>query len=53
MIFNSQDNKYEGWSYDNEGIYLSQKILAWDRENSIGFDMPPLGVVYFKKIKDL
>ncbi len=52
MIFNSQNSKYEGWSYDNEGIYLSQKILAWGRENSIGFDMPPLGVIYFKKIDD-
>jgi len=52
MIFNSQDDRYEGWSYDNEGVYKSQKVLAWGRENSISFDMPALGVVCFKKIKD-
>ncbi len=52
MIFNSQDRKYKGWSYENESIYNSEKVLAWGRENSIGFDMPPLGVVYFKKIDD-
>ena len=50
MIFNSQDDRYEGWSYDNEGIYNSEKVLAWGREDSISFDMPALGVVYFKKI---
>ncbi len=49
MIFNSQDSRYEGWSYENEGIYDSEKIEAWGRVNSIEFDMPPLGVVYFKK----
>lgn len=49
MIFNSQDSSYEGWSYENEGVYKSQKVLAWGREDSIEFDMPALGVVYFKK----
>ena len=48
MIFNSQDDRFEGWSYDNEGVYKSEKVLAWGRENSINFDMPALGVVYFK-----
>ena len=52
MIFNSQDDRFEGWSYDNEGAYKSEKVLAWGRENSISFDMPALGVVYFRKIND-
>ncbi len=50
MIFNSQNSRYEGWSHDNEGIYESEKVLAWDREDSIQFTMPALGVVYFKLI---
>ncbi|RRS30744.1 MAG: glycogen branching protein, partial [Epsilonproteobacteria bacterium (ex Lamellibrachia satsuma)] len=49
MIFNSQNSTYEGWSYDNAGIYESEKVLAWDRENSISFTMPALGVVYFRQ----
>ncbi len=52
MIFNSQDDRFGGWSYENEGIYESEKVLAWGRENSIGFDMPALSVVYFKRVKD-
>ncbi len=48
MIFNSQSSRYEGWSYDNDGIYKSEKVLAWGKENSINFDMPALSVVYFK-----
>ena len=50
MIFNSQNSRYEGWCHENEGIYESEKVLAWDREDSIRFTMPALGVVYFKRV---
>ncbi len=50
MIFNSQSSHYEGWGPDDDTIYETQKVLAWGRENSIEFDMPALGVVYFKRI---
>jgi len=50
MIFNSQDKKYEGWYSDEFKRYKSEKVLAWGRENSITFTMPPLGVVYFKMV---
>ena len=50
MIFNSQHSRYEGWCHENEGVYESEKVLAWGREDSVTFTMPALGVVYFKRI---
>ncbi len=50
MIFNSQDKKYQGWYSDELKRYKSEKVLAWGREDSITFTMPPLGVVYFKML---
>ncbi len=52
MIFNSQDDRFGGWSYKNEGIYESEKVLAWGKEDSINFDMAALSVVYFKRVDD-
>jgi len=48
LIFNSQDEKYGGDYTLNQEIYKSQKVLAWGREDSIEFTMPPFCVLYFK-----
>jgi len=50
MIFNSQHSRYEGWCHENEGVYESEKVPAWGKEDGITFTMPALGVVYFKRI---
>jgi len=50
-IFNSQSPKYSGWDIVNSGDLESEKIECHGRANSITLTLPPLGVVYLKRIK--
>jgi 1,4-alpha-glucan branching enzyme len=48
IMFNSQDEKYNGWNIENKKIFQSKKELAWNKEYLIEFNMPALAVIYFK-----
>jgi 1,4-alpha-glucan branching enzyme len=48
ILFNSQDEKYNGWNIENKKIFQSKKELAWNKEYLIEFNMPALAVIYFK-----
>ncbi len=49
-IFNSQSSYYEGWNIGNTGILRSQALFSHGQENSIELTLPPLGVLYLKKV---
>ncbi|MFY9143138.1 1,4-alpha-glucan branching protein GlgB [Sulfuricurvum sp.] len=49
-IFNSQSHYYEGWNIGNEGIVTSRNEPMHGREFSLSLKLPPLGVVYLKRI---
>ena len=47
-IFNSDDLKYGGSGITNKDLLVSEKIDYNGRENSIGIEVPPLGITVFK-----
>lgn len=49
-IFNSQSHYYEGWNIGNTGSVIAQPQPCHGREYSISLTLPPLGVVYLKRI---
>ena len=49
-IFNSQSSIYEGWNIGNSGSLKATKEPMHGREYSITLTLPPLGVIYLKKI---
>jgi len=49
-IFNSQSTEYEGWNISNAGVLKSTKEPMHGREYSITLILPPLGVIYLKKV---
>jgi 1,4-alpha-glucan branching enzyme len=49
-IFNSQSSCYEGWNIGNEGAIQATKETMHGREYSITLTLPPLGVIYLKKV---
>ncbi len=49
-IFNSQSLDYEGWRMDNTDTLTANKEPMHGREYSVCLTLPPLAVVYLKKI---
>lgn len=49
-IFNSQSSEYEGWCIGNEGPLKAIKEPMHGRACSITLTLPPLGVIYLKKV---
>ncbi len=52
-IFNSQSGYYEGYNIGNTGILHSEDISVDTRRYSISITMPPVGVLYFKRVIQL
>ena len=51
-IFNSQSEYYEGWNIGNEGPLDAEEIPMHDRSYSLSMTLPPLGVIYLKRVID-
>ncbi|MDD2829487.1 MAG: 1,4-alpha-glucan branching protein GlgB [Sulfuricurvum sp.] len=49
-IFNSQSLVYEGWNIHNSESIISRNVPIYGKEFSITMTLPPLGVVYLKKL---
>ena len=49
-IFNSQSSYYEGWNIGNSGPLSAQKESMHGRDYSISLTLPPLGVIYLKRV---
>ncbi|MCX6076268.1 MAG: 1,4-alpha-glucan branching protein GlgB [Campylobacterales bacterium] len=49
-IFNSQSGYYEGCNIGNTGVLNSEDISVDTRRYSISITMPPVGVLYFKRV---
>ncbi|GIT97891.1 1,4-alpha-glucan branching protein GlgB [Sulfurovum sp. TSL1] len=49
-IFNSQSSVYEGWNIGNVGPLTAVKEPMHGREYAITLTLPPLGVIYLKKV---
>ncbi|MEA3372757.1 MAG: 1,4-alpha-glucan branching protein GlgB [Campylobacterota bacterium] len=49
-IFNSQSSYYEGWNIGNSGPITAVKETMHGRDYSISLTLPPLGVLYLKRI---
>ncbi len=49
-IFNSQSSCYEGWNIGNTEAITAIKETMHGREYSITLTLPPLGVIYLKKV---
>jgi len=49
-IFNSQSAYYEGWDIGNSGSIKAKKESLHGRDYSLTLTLPPLGVLYLKKI---
>ena len=49
-IFNSQSTYYEGWNIGNSGPVRAKKEPMHGREYSITLTLPPLGVIYLKRV---
>ncbi len=49
-IFNSQSAYYEGWNIGNTGALTAKKEPMHGREYSITLTLPPLGVLYLKRV---
>ncbi|MEA1891747.1 MAG: 1,4-alpha-glucan branching protein GlgB [Campylobacterota bacterium] len=52
-IFNSQSEYYHGWNIGNTGPLLANKDGLHGRDYSISLTLPPLGVIYLKRIKSV
>ena len=49
-IFNSQSSYYEGWNIGNTGSLKAKKESMHGRDYSITLTLPPLGVIYLKRV---
>ena len=49
-IFNSQSSYYEGWNIGNTGAVEAVKEPMNGRDYSITLTLPPLGVIYLKRV---
>jgi len=49
-IFNSQSGYYEGWNIGNKGPITAKSETMHGRDYSITLTLPPLGVLYLKRI---
>lgn len=49
-IFNSQSSDYEGWNIGNFELLTAQKDLMHGHEYALSLTLPPLGVIYMKRI---
>jgi 1,4-alpha-glucan branching enzyme len=49
-IFNSQSTYYEGWNIGNIGAVQALQKPMHGREYSITLTLPPLGVIYLKRV---
>lgn len=49
-IFNSQSSYYEGWNIGNRGAVNAKKEPMHGRDYSISLTLPPLGVLYLKRV---
>jgi 1,4-alpha-glucan branching enzyme len=49
-IFNSQSSEYQGWNIGNPEPLTASKEPMHGREYSITLTLPPLGVIYLKKV---
>ena len=49
-IFNSQSTYYEGWNIGNTGAVEAVEEPMNGREYSITITLPPLGVIYLKRV---
>jgi len=49
-IFNSQSAYYEGWNIGNTGPLKAKKEPMHGRDYSITLTLPPLGVIYLKRV---
>jgi len=49
-IFNSQSVLYEGWNIGNPAPMTAEKEAMHGREYSLGLTLPPLGVIYLKRV---
>ena len=52
-IFNSQSNYYEGWNIGNTGSLKAKKEPMQGRDYSISLTLPPLGVIYLKRVLNM
>ncbi len=50
-IFNSQDARYEGWGIGNTAVLRTEPSPTHGRAFTLRLTLPPLGVVYLKKVK--
>jgi 1,4-alpha-glucan branching enzyme len=50
-IFNSQDREFEGWDIKNENVLESIQISQHGRKHALKLTLPPLGVIYLKRVK--
>ena len=50
VIFNSQDSAYEGWNIGNRDAVYAEEQTMHGRPFSLALTLPPLGVVYLKKV---
>ena len=51
-IFNSQSHYYEGWEIGNTGSLIAKREPMQSRDYSITLTLPPLGVLYLKRISN-
>ncbi|MBU1667328.1 1,4-alpha-glucan branching protein GlgB [bacterium] len=49
-IFNSQSAYYEGWNIGNTGAVVAKEEPMHGRDYSISLTLPPLGVLYLKRV---
>ena len=49
-IFNSQSEYYEGWNIGNSGPLKASRESMHGRDYSISLTLPPLGVIYLKRV---
>ncbi len=50
-IFNSQDKEFAGWDITNETL-TAKRVPKHGREFSISITLPPLSVIYLKKVQN-
>ena len=51
-VFNSQSEYYEGWNIGNTGPIEAEAIPMHGRPYSISLTLPPMGVLYLKRLKE-
>jgi 1,4-alpha-glucan branching enzyme len=49
-FFNSQSSYYEGWNIGNSGPLVAEAVPMHGRSYSVALTLPPLGVLYLKRV---